>query len=180
MSDPKAAIDWVIRKEDSTLSGVITNDPLDNGGTSRFGLTAKYHQNLVAQGFFTTAVPAGRALVMAQVAYAQEYSGPLCLAEYKSQAVCTGVLSFAVLEGNIPAVRVLQTTANSLGQDLVVDGFIGNKTLDAVNSIDQFVFVNAWINNQKNYFDAIVQHSPSQSRFIDGWKNRADALMSLL
>ena len=37
------SIDFVLKQEDSTLSGVITNETGDAGGLTRFGLCAKWH-----------------------------------------------------------------------------------------------------------------------------------------
>jgi hypothetical protein len=39
--DPKTAIDFVLRQEDATLSGAITNYSTDLGGLTRFGLCAQ-------------------------------------------------------------------------------------------------------------------------------------------
>jgi hypothetical protein len=50
MADAQAAIDFVTRQEDSTLSGVITNASANRGGLTHFGLCEKWHPELTAKG----------------------------------------------------------------------------------------------------------------------------------
>jgi hypothetical protein len=69
---------------------------------------------------------------MAVTAYATEYSDALKLEAFKSQAIATALLSFAVVEGQRQAVKLLQT---AIGHNLVCDGIIGNMIVDAANAI---------------------------------------------
>ena len=52
MADPRETIDFMLRQEDTTLYGKVTNAASDNGGCTRFGLSAKWHPELVKAGFF--------------------------------------------------------------------------------------------------------------------------------
>ena len=79
MSNPTQSIDFVLRQEDSTLSGIITNEANDAGGLTRFGLCAKWHPELVAAGFYQVAMDTATALNEAEVAYANAYATPLLL-----------------------------------------------------------------------------------------------------
>lgn len=185
--DVKAAIDFVMKQEDSTLSGIITDDPTDMGGTTRFGLTAKYHPALVAQGFYTkNAVPTERAIPMAESAYQSDYAASLQLQAIKSRGVGTALLSFAVVEGTPTAVRVLQGVLNAVGYKLTVDGVMGNQTVNALNDAlsltpgSSVPFMQAWLEAEEKYFAGIVKLHPNQIKYIAGWDNRAEAVLKLV
>jgi len=82
VSDPNAAIRFVLKQEDSTLSGVITNESGDAGGLTRFGLCAKWHPELVAAGFYDVTMDTATALPLAETAY-QTASGAMYSAAYR-------------------------------------------------------------------------------------------------
>lgn len=181
MIDIEALTLFVIKQEDSTLSGIITNDPLDSGGITRFGLTKRLHPELVEQGFFDKdAVPSNRALVMAQQAYQSQYSQPLMLDSFNSQVIATAMLSFAVVEGNHQAVKCLQQSVIKCGISITVDGLLGHATVDGANNLDPVILLQEWINQENIYFESIVEHNSSQQRFLKGWEARAEKLKTLL
>jgi lysozyme family protein len=172
---------FVIKQEDSTLSGIITNDPLDSGGTTRFGLTKKFHPELATQGFFDKdVVPSDRALIMAQQAYQSQYAQSLMLVSFNSQAIATAMLSFAVVEGNHAAVKCLQTSVTECGTPITVDGLLGHATIDGANSISPAILLQEWIEQEDFYFESIVERNSSQQRFLKGWEARAEKLKTLL
>src|SRR5260370_41768835 len=113
MADVKAAVDFILRQEDSTLSGVVTSAPADRGGITRFGITAKWHPELLAQGFFQ----ANRddALSIAERTYSDTYIPHLDLGSINRTAVAVAILSFAVVEGAAQAVLTVQEQATAMG-----------------------------------------------------------------
>lgn len=178
MSDPTAAIDFVLRQEDSALSGVITNIAGDRGGTTRFGLTARYHPGLQVQGFYEPSMSAATALPLAIAAYQKDYATPLLLEEIDSQAIGTCLLSFAVNEEGAGsrgmAVRLLQQCLPSV----TVDGAIGEITVAAINLEDESL-LRRYCNLQAQHYRNIVQQDSSQSKFLAGWLNRVNQNASL-
>jgi lysozyme family protein len=180
MADPRVSIDFVLRQEDSTLSGVITDIPGDSGGTTRFGLAAKYHPELVTKGFYDPSMPAGDALAMAETAYESLYATPLLISGIASQPIANGLLSFAI-NGEGPggtgsAVRILQRAANSLGQSLTIDGAMGTGTLAAVNACDAASLLAAYCEGQYANYRGIVAANPGDAKFAKGWNNRVAAV----
>lgn len=171
MADMKAAIDFVLRQEDATLSGVITNSPADRGGRTRWGIAEKWHPELTANGFFDD-MPAAESLAVAEGVYSQQYAGPLMLAEINSQAVATALLSMAVVEGQREAVTLLQRACG-----VNADGVLGPQTLAAVNGeksmIQQFGLF------QRAYFQRIAANDPSQLKWVHGWMNRMNAVEAI-
>lgn len=178
MADVKQAVDFVLRQEDSQLNGVITDSPGDRGGLTRWGLTERWHPELVESGFFTT-MDRDDSFALADTTYEKVYSGPLFLASIKSQAVATAMLSFAVLEGTSQAVVLLQKAVIALGARVTVDGQCGPMTLAAENAVDPAVLIHWMVDFQKAYFVTLARNIPSQTKWLNGWNNRADAFLAL-
>lgn len=189
MADPKAAIDFVLRQEDSALSGVITDYPDDPGGTTRFGLCAKWHPKLVSDNFFRFSIVDGRqfpfigraaAFRMAEATYQDLYTPSLKLRAVASQAVATAQLSFAVLEGIERSSVIVQQSVNACGGSIQIDGDVGPVTVTAINAVDPQTLLRKIIQLEEMYFDTLAKKRPSQERWLKGWDNRARALLQLL
>lgn len=191
MADAKQAIEFVMRQEDAMLSGVITNRPGDRGGLTRFGLTARWHPELQAEGFFSIAavengkiiprMKASEAFALAEQAYKEEYADPLALASINSQAVAVALLSLAVLEGKPEAVTLLQKAilAVTPGAVMVVDGLIGPRTLALVNAADPAKLRDTLVSFGRAYYEHLAMVVPSQAANLHGWRNRTDALLAI-
>ena len=175
MANVKEAVEFVLRQEDAMLSGIATKAPGDRGGLTRFGLTAKWHPELVANGFFQ--MNREDALAIAQDTYAREYIPHLDLGKINRTAVAVAILSFAVVEGAGAAVVLIQNTLSELGFPLIADGSAGPKTIAALNAADPFMFVAAYVNRQRNHFASIVGNDLSQQKWLNGWNNRATAVL---
>lgn len=189
MADVKACVDFVLRQEDATLSGVITDYPDDPGGTTRFGLCSKWHPELRREAFFDYSVVSGRripaisaprALSMAEKTYDAIYSPSLRLDRIDPQAPATALLSFGVLEGIVEASRNVQNALVDLGARLDEDGEVGPITVAAINRADPAALLRKIIDLQEAHFAAIVRKTPSQRKWLHGWDNRAEALLKLL
>jgi lysozyme family protein len=157
------SIDYVLRQEDSRMSGEITNDPRDKGGRTRYGIAERFHPDLTSTGFFTT-MSALTALGMAHLVYTKEYGDPLKIGLIDIQQVANALLSFAVNEGVKTSVELLQ---RALG--LSVDGEIGPNTIRRINGGSVLPEL---YREQYAHYVAIVAANPSQERFFNGWINR--------
>lgn len=167
MSNPTQSIDFVLKQEDSTLSGVITNETGDAGGLTRFGLCAKWHPELVAAGFYQVAMDTATARTMAETAYATAYANPLRLASINAQPVANALLSFAVNMGTFSAVETLQQVCGA-----IADGCMGPNTIAAINAHDPVTLLAAYCAIQANRYRGIAAANPTQRRFLVGWLNR--------
>jgi lysozyme family protein len=171
MSNPTQSIDFVLKQEDSTLSGVITNETGDAGGLTRFGLCAKWHPDLVAAGFYEPTMDAATARTMAERAYYTAYANPLRLAQINAQTVANALLSFAVNLGTFEAVETLQQVCGA-----VADGCMGPNTVAAVNKQDPATLLAAYCAIQANHYRGIVAANPTQAKFLTGWLARVNAV----
>jgi len=179
MADVAKAADFVLRQEDSTLSGVITDATGDLGMKTRFGISQRWHPELTPTGFFDD-MPTAEALALAEKTFATEYAPPLYLGAISSQALATALLSFAGLEGITESVLMLQHALQALGWNLSIDGEMGPQTLAATNAADPAKALSALVGFQKWHFAQIAQADPSQNKWLVGWDNRADAFSALL
>jgi lysozyme family protein len=76
--------------------------------------------------------------------------------------------------GTGAAIKLLQKAVNALAQpSIAVDGQLGPATLAAANAQPGKALLEAICRAQLDYYLAIVARNPSQSVFLDGWKNRA-------
>lgn len=179
MADVKQTVDFVIRQEDQKLEGKITNTASDRGGLTRWGLTQRWHPELVESGFFTT-MDRDDSFALAETTYEKVYSGPLFLSKLYNQVAATALLSFSVLEGNLEAITLFQKALVSLGAKIAVDGIMGSETVSWANAAKAGPLVSTLIALQKAYFATIARNAPSQAKFVAGWGNRADAILALL
>ena len=180
MADIKQAVAYVLRQEDSTLSGVITNYANDHGGLTRFGLTARFHPELIASGFFDASMPASQALTIAEKTYEMAYGPQLFISALASQGIATALLSFAVNQGNGPAVLKLQKAVNAVdGNILIADSRMGPGTVAAINRTDPGKLIAAWQPLEEVFYRAISTKDPSQQSNLKGWLNRVASNMKL-
>ncbi len=177
MANVTSAIEFVLKQEDSTLSGITTNSTGDNGGLTRFGVSARFHPELVRQGFYTC--HRDEAFAMAIDVYRREYADPMSLALVSSDAIAKAMLSFAILRGVGSTMLTLQASLNALGAQLVVDGSMGPKTLTAINRYDVGELMGVFVEKTKEALIGITVAAPSQKRWLNGWINRCNAVARL-
>jgi lysozyme family protein len=175
MSDVKQAIDFVLRQEDSILAGKVV-DLRDGAGWTRFGITSKFHPELIASGFFDESkVNRDEALAIAERVYSASYAAPLYIGEIKDQRVATAVLSFGINSGSKNAAILLQRAIIEAHRRVTVDGIIGPATIAACNACDPDNLLTAYTVLAKLFYHDLAADKPSNEKFLRGWNNRADA-----
>jgi len=93
--------------------------------------------------------------------------------QFKNVSVATLVFDHAVNAGTGSAIRLLQNVLNNnFNANLKIDGVIGPKTLQAVNSSDQVKLFASYKLARENFYRNIVSNNPSQNIFLTGWLNR--------
>jgi lysozyme family protein len=72
--------------------------------------------------------------------------------------------------------RIAQRAMNRLGADLLVDGFIGPKTREAINQAPEPLVLSAMREEQRKVYDLIINRDPATfARYKTGWYRRAAA-----
>lgn len=171
MSDVKTAVDFVLHQEDSKMSGVVTNNPRDTGGRTRFGIAEKFHPELTATGFFDDMSDAD-ALCVADRIYEISYGNPLMLASINDQQTANALLSFAINEGVPTSIKVLQRALQGLDEGITVDGQFGPHTLALVNATPPATMLLLLGVYQRQHYTDIIAANPGDEVFRNGWMNR--------
>ena len=172
MADIHTAILYTLHLEDAKLSGVITDDPHDAGGRTRYGICERFHPDLERHGYYST-MSATAALTVALMLYQSEYAKPLMLDQIVDQREADSLLASAVNIGIEPAVKILQSAVG-----VAEDGCMGELTLRAANAIAPAALVSALVSGQCEYYKRIVLDKPAQAVYLRGWLNRAQAINS--
>jgi lysozyme family protein len=90
--------------------------------------------------------------------------------EINNQVITEFICDWGVNCGIGLSVRKVQSI---LG--LEADGKFGPKTLESINKANQKDLFNKLVESRTNYYNAIVQNHPVQSKFLKGWLNRTNS-----
>lgn len=155
------------------FEGGLSNDPDDRGKLTNFGVTQAAYDRfrrlnaLSARSVTSITAPEVSAL------YRTEYWIPAHCPDLPERlALC--VFDAAVNHGPGQAIRLLQ---DALG--LTIDGIFGLRTRAAVEDVDEPTVIARYLDARQAFYDAIVSHDPTQSKFAHGWSNRVNALRDL-
>ena len=96
------------------------------------------------------------------------------LSQLTSDAVAERVLDAEVNGGVVPAVRMLQQAASSLGQTSGGDGAWGPNTVAAANSGDPSALVIAFDQARAAHYRALVAANPALAQYEAAWLARAE------
>lgn len=167
-------IDDILEREGSEF----TNDPLDRGGATKFGITQRSWERYLNAG------SAGNRLTLpsfvrditepeAREFYAVTYYRPL--AWINDIELRELVLDSAVNCGADRAVKWLQRASSCLA----IDGVIGPETRMRVNEfgnatrgIDAGPLRRMVIDQREDHYIDVCKRDPSQLRFLSGWMKR--------
>jgi lysozyme family protein len=166
MADVDAAIIYVLRFEDSTLSGKIT---VDDGGPTRFGIASRYHPELTACGFYKD-MGSVAALQIAKSIYDISYAQPLSIEQIANQDIANKLLSLGVNIGVFRASKMLQSAVG-----ITEDGVIGVNTLMRLSGADPLMVLADLRAAATRYYHEVVAEHPEDEEYLNGWLARANA-----
>ena len=145
--------------------GGYINNPSDPGGETKYGISKRYYPNLDIKNLTQE---------QAKLIYKKNYWDKLQLYKVEGE-VGAEIFDTAINMGRGTAVRIVQKSLNFLGENLIIDGIIGKKTIDAINK---------WSNKDKravlvvlNGFQflrylEIIEKNPKLEKFARGWTKR--------
>jgi len=158
MSAWETAIAFVLRWEaGGDPDGGLTQDPLDPGGTTRWGLSQRSHPELDLLHLTRE---------QAEAIYRVEYWTRLRAAEMPAP-VAVALMDWAVHSGVRFAARRLQRV---LG--VALDGIVGDATIAALAGRDAFEVALALTIARARHQGSLLQGNPSLVRFAGGWGAR--------
>ncbi|MDY0320398.1 MAG: glycosyl hydrolase 108 family protein [Arcobacteraceae bacterium] len=151
--------------------GGYVNDSIDRGGETKYGISKRSYPNLDI---------ANLTLDDAKEIYFRDFfaTPTLSLQNIKNEKIVCEVFNTAVVMGKSVAGKVLQEALNLLNQnerlydDLKVDGWIGQKTYEAIQKNNPAILLKVLNGLQFCRFRDIVVNDKTQERFFAGWMKR--------
>lgn len=106
-----------------------------------------------------------------QFFYKQNFWEVLKLDQINDQQICNTVYDFGVNSGTGKSAKYLQVSLNQSGSDLDIDGKIGQRTIDAINSAHFKTVYNDFNSLRKSFYTSLADN-PSQVQFLHSWLSR--------
>lgn len=156
-------INGIIRREGSKF----TNDPLDKGGPTKFGITLRtlrdYHHDDAVSVDEVESLTEGEARVIYKTLYIERPKFDM-LTDDRLRAF---LVDWGVNSGPRVAIKALQAM---LG--VPADGIMGSLTAYHANTKMTDEMYDALVEDRREFCKAIVDRDPSQSKWLNGWNNR--------
>lgn len=150
------------------VEGGFTDDENDRGGATNFGITEEE-----AREFGYTGDMQNLTKDFAKNIYLKKYYLGNKLNKITDDRVALSIFDWAVNSGG-KGIKKAQIVANKFGANLIIDGIIGNKTLEAINAIDPEAFLKEYHEMQRTFYKNLAAKDPSQEGFLKGWLNRVE------
>ena len=149
------------------VEGGYSRDKNDKGGKTKFGIIEEEARDFGYKGNMQDLTKD-----FAKNIYLKKYYLGNKLDKVINDKVALSICDWAVNSGR-NGTKNAQIAINQLtNANLDVDGIIGNKTLEALNSVDPEKFLEVYHNLQRIYYKGKVEADKTQERFFDGWINR--------
>ena len=149
------------------VEGGYTNDKHDKGGETTWGITKEEARDFGYKGNMQDLTKD-----FAKNIYLKKYYLGNKLDKVVNDKVALSICDWAVNSGR-NGTKNVQVALNQInGSDLVVDGIIGNKTLEVLNATDPGKFLEVYHNLQRLYYKGKVEADRTQEGFLIGWLNR--------
>ena len=154
MSIDKIISDVILRE------GAPTNDPVDSGGRTAYGISEKSNPQAWADGKVTEEE--------AREIYLRKYVVGPGFDKISDPQLQTQLVDFGVTSGPQLAIMKLQECVGA-----EIDGILGPKTLNLIEGIYCPDVNNRLVAARVRMIGKIVVKNPTQLKFLNGWLNRA-------
>lgn len=152
------AFDNLIREE-----GGYVNDPVDRGGETKYGISKKSYPQLNIKEL---------TLDMAKNIYKKDFYDKMMLEHIKDDDVATEILEECVNMGRRTATYFLQIAVTTLGANISMDGYIGRKTIDAVNDFHAHDILMMIKSLSVAHYLNLTHDYPPMQKYLKGWIKR--------
>lgn len=154
--------------------GGYTDHPMDKGGPTNKGITIKRLSEYLGRKATKDEVK-NLDYETIKLIYEKYYWDAMNLDKVLDQSIATALFDMGVLCGTGTSARLCQEVL-SVTQTKKMDA----KTLDAINGTTDEEFIPEFAKKNSLRFEEIVNRDPTQEVFLNGWKNRARRLLSLI
>ena len=149
------------------VEGGYSNDKNDKGGKTKYGIIEVEARKYGYMGDMKDLTKE-----IAEDIYKNKYYLSNNLDKIKDKRVALSIADWTINSGNWGTKKAQQTVNILKGDILVVDGILGEKSIQAINSINPEIFLTQYHELQRKFYQAIVAHNSSQKVFLKGWLNR--------
>ncbi len=147
------------------LEGGYSNDTLDLGKETKYGITKHYYPHLNIKDL---------TLDQAKAIYHKDYWMANNYDKIRSNKIAEKVFHSTVNAGSRQSHIILQRALYAVGfKDLSEDGILGDKTIDAVNKSRPGYLLPALRSENAGFYRLLITTRPSQIKFKNGWLKRA-------
>lgn len=115
--------------------GGLTDNVHDRGGITKYGISFKFLKSVNPKA--TREDIENLTKQQAKDLYKTYFWDKVKADKIKSYPIASQLFDIAVNSGVSCAVRLIQQACNYFNCNLIVDGIIGNKTINAINSLDE-------------------------------------------
>lgn len=165
-------IDDILRRE-----GGYVNHPADRGGPTKYGITQKTLSAYKGYAVLAREVKALDEDVARDIYERNYFFAPRI--NNLPELIQPFIFDSAVNHGARRAIKFVQSVCNQAGHkpQLSVDGAMGPNTrrgAEWANENMKEVFLEALLEERRNFYRMIVANRPSQQVFFNGWMNRVE------
>jgi lysozyme family protein len=163
------------------FEGGYVDDPDDPGGETNKGITMAVFQECAHEllGIDPSSMNLkGLTDAQAGIIYKSRYWDKMLGDSFQLQDLAGIVFDFYVNSGT-NATALLQRILDNLGATLVVDGQIGQATLQALAGFDSVAVYRLYKQQRIAYYQQLAASKPALAKFLNGWLNRVQAFPTL-
>lgn len=156
--------------------GKYSNDPKDPGGSTNFGITQRFLDDIIKEPSFDKRYVKDLTEQDAIAIYRDFFWNKYQYAMIEALQIATKVFDMAVNMGPKQAHILLQRAINlmlNIRLRIKEDGIIGIHTIAAINNLNDEYFHEELRCICKKFYYNLVKEKPELSKFIDGWIARA-------
>ncbi|AIK95908.1 glycoside hydrolase family 108 protein [Candidatus Odyssella acanthamoebae] len=175
MADFEKAIPFILKNE-----GGYVNHPNDPGGATNFGISLRFLRKIGLDIDQDGDIDADdiKSLNGASSSelYRKYFWEAASYSMIDNQAIATKVFDLAVNMGASRANKILQKSANIALRNnaLAIDGIIGNKTIQSINSLNNKLLEDLICQAAAQYYSELANKNPKLEIFLTGWLKRAN------
>ena len=162
MASFKKAVEEVLIWE-----GGYSDDPIDPGGATSFGISSKHHPEIKDVSTLT--------LEDAIQIYYKDYWVAGKVYMVNDQDLANKLLSMDVNAGIYRGTYLLQRALRSVHAKVSEDGIMGPETAGAVNGADPRQLIAAYRAECGAFYAALIYRKPVMAKYENGWMRRAYA-----
>lgn len=148
------------------VEGGFTDDENDRGGKTTWGITEEEAREFGYTGDMRDFKKSDAEKIYEKVYYRGNH-----IDKITDDRVALSIFDWAVNSGR-RGIKKAQIVANKFGANLIIDGIIGNKTLEAINSINPEAFLKEYHELQRTFYKNLAAKDSTQEDFLKGWLNR--------